>query len=118
MATGVLVDRLPALLVDVGWGLAGLGMGLAYSTLTLIVLGAAPAGKEGATSSSLQVTEQISIAVGAGLGSAAINLARALDRPEAAGIGTAFALAGIAGVVGLALSRRLSGRREAVVSRQ
>lgn len=108
MAAGVLVDRLPALLVAAGWGLAGLGMGLAYSTLTLIVLGAAPAGKEGATSSSLQVTEQISIAVGAGLGSAAINLARALDRPEGTGIGAAFALACVAGVAGLLLSRRLS----------
>ncbi|NLA35076.1 MAG: MFS transporter, partial [Actinobacteria bacterium] len=56
------------------WGVAAYGMGLAYSPLSVTVLGAAPAGEEGAASAALQLSDTLGIAIGAGIGGAIIAL--------------------------------------------
>ena len=58
----------------VAWGVAGLGMGLAYSTLSLVVLEGAPADQQGNASASLQLSSVLGSALGTGLGGAIIAL--------------------------------------------
>jgi MFS family permease len=62
----------PVATVPVAWGIAGLGMGLAYASFSLITLAGAPEGEEGRASSSLKLNEVLGSAVGAGVGGALI----------------------------------------------
>ena len=76
MAT-VLFPGTPILVGPVGWGLAGLGMGISYITLNLTMLELAPVGQEGRVSSSMQLTSVLGSALGTGLGGALIGLMQA-----------------------------------------
>jgi MFS family permease len=53
----------PVALTVIGWGLSGLGMGLAYPTTSLLTLHLSPPERLGANSAALQVTEALSVAV-------------------------------------------------------
>lgn len=107
MALVVLTSAAPVALAVAAWGVAGLGMGLAYPALSLIALRQSPEGQEGMVSSSLQVAEVLSAAVSAGLGGAAIALGERMDWTPRAGIAAAFAFALTGALVGLAAARRL-----------
>ncbi len=100
----------PAIPVAVGigaWTVAGLGIGLAYAPITLLMLREAPQGREGWASASLSLADVLGTAIGIGLGGGAVTAATAHGWPLAAGVGIAFALAGL-GALALALaSRRL-----------
>ena len=50
------------------WGIAALGMGIAYSTLALVILECASPGEEGRASAALQLSHTLCIALGTGLG--------------------------------------------------
>jgi MFS family permease len=110
MALTIVFDQLPLLLAGIGWGIGGLGMGLAYPTISLIVLAQAPSGQEGNVSGSLRVAELLSVAVGTGFGGAVIALGHRLEWAEQAGIGIAFAIALSGALVGIVASRRLPSR--------
>jgi MFS family permease len=101
---------LPAVSVYTGigaWTVAGFGMGLAYSPISLLMLREAPAGREGWASASLSLADVLGTALGIGAGGAAVAAATAHGWPLGAGVAGAFAIAG-AGGIGLALaSRRL-----------
>jgi MFS family permease len=90
-----------------GWTVAGLGMGLGYSPISLLVLREAPAGREGAASSSLHLVDVLGIALGTGIGGAAVAAGERLAWTELVGLGIAFAATGVVAVLGVALSRRL-----------
>ena len=64
----------PVALGPAMWGLAGLGMGLAYSTLSLVVLETAPGGQEGEAAGSLQLASVLGGGLGTGLGGALVAL--------------------------------------------
>ena len=68
------------------WGIAGLGVGLMYSPITVTVLASAPRGQEGAASASLELAGVLGIALGTGIGGALVALAASLDWSERAGI--------------------------------
>ena len=93
--------------VGLGQGVGGFGIGLAYATISLLVLTRAPAGQEGAISSSLRLAEQLAVAIGAGLGGAAVALGLRLGWTPRTGIGIAFAIALAGALLGLLVSRRL-----------
>ena len=103
----VLVLR-PAVPVVVGlaaWTLAGLGMGLAYAPLSLMMLRNALPGQEGQASASLNLADVLGTAIGIGVGGAAVAAAAGGDlRP---GITAAFAVAAAVGLVALAFAGRL-----------
>ena len=82
-------------------------MGLSYAPLSLMMLREAPAGREGWASASLNLSDVLGSALGAGLGGAAI--AAGADRGWAlsTGVAVAFALPAAVAVVGLVLSGRL-----------
>jgi MFS family permease len=91
----------------VAWAVAGLGMGLSYAPLSLMMLRAAPAGREGWASASLNLADVLGTALGVGAGGAAVA-AVARDRlPVSHGVAIAFAAAACGGLLALVISRRL-----------
>ena len=75
--TLVLMPVVPVAVAALAWGIAGLGMGLAYSTTTLVVLESAPPGEEGAASSAAQLANVLGTALGTGIGGSLVMLATA-----------------------------------------
>jgi MFS family permease len=102
----VLQSGTPIAVAAVAWAVAGFGIGLAYSTLSLVVLREAPPGQEGTASSALQLLDNLGVAVGAGLGGAAVAIAVSHGN-EAAGIGAAYAVSAAVALAGVAVARRL-----------
>ncbi|MDQ1375663.1 MAG: hypothetical protein QOJ09_3001 [Actinomycetota bacterium] len=94
----------------VAWGIAGIGMGLAYGPITLIVLRDAPDGQEGSMSASLALFDTLGWAVGAGIGGAVIAGSDPFGYSLAAGVAVAFAVAGAAGITLLLVTPRLTGQ--------
>jgi MFS family permease len=82
VATAVaLLPDMPVAVSIPAWGLAGLGMGLAYTTLSLAILEQAEPGQEGEASASLQLSSVLGAGLGAGLGGALIALIEARGEP-------------------------------------
>jgi len=70
--TTVLLPTTPVLVSVIAWGTAGLGMGLSFSTISLVVLEQAPQGAEGTTASAMQLLSGLGTALGTGLGGVVI----------------------------------------------
>ena len=105
---GMALDLLPSVPVAAGiaaWSVAGLGIGLAYSPLSLLMLRQAQPGQEGQASASLNLTDVLGTAIGIGAGGAAV--AAEASRDLRAGIWAAFAIAAAVGLLALAVTRRL-----------
>lgn len=92
------------------WSLAGLGMGLAYPSISLTVLGTAPAGQEGNASASLQLTDVLGVALGTGLAGAFVALGEGRGWRAEAGLEAAFAVTVAVALAGVVAARRLPGR--------
>lgn len=106
LTLGVLVTEVPVLLMLGAWAIAGLGMGLGFSTLMLAVLDDAPEGSEGATISAGQLGNTLGIALGTGIGGAVIA-ATSLDEvatPEG------FALLALGSCMVLLIAIVIAGR--------
>ena len=109
----VLLPEVPTWLSLPTVGIAGLGMGLAYSPLALIVLREAHGAEQGRASSALSLTDSLGTALGIGITGAAVAASvRATDAPVS-GLAVGFAVAIAVAGLGLILSTRLS-----VVARQ
>ncbi len=93
------------------WTVAGLGMGMCYSPITLLMMKAAPPGGEGWASASLNLADVLGSAMGIGIGGALISAAVTLGWSLATGLATAFALTAVAAVIGLLVSRNLPDSR-------
>jgi MFS family permease len=87
------------------WTVAGLGMGLAYAPLTLMMLRKAPPGQEGHASASLNLADVLGTATGIGVGGAAVAAGAGGHLPL--GIAAAFAAAAAVALIALAVTRRL-----------
>ena len=78
-------DGVPVWEAFVAWSAAGLGMGLSYAPISLMMLRAAPSGREGWASASLNLADVLGIALGVGVGGAAVAaVSRGMDRSLAA----------------------------------
>ncbi|HBZ72483.1 MAG TPA: hypothetical protein DEP35_23195 [Deltaproteobacteria bacterium] len=108
--TSALRPELPVWIVAVAWGAAGLGIGLAYSTLTLIVLERATKGQEGAAATALQLATVLGVAFGTGVGAATLGLVTAAGESQAFAIASIDALMGGAAALGLVATGRLPAR--------
>lgn len=104
--TAVLLPNVPVALAALTWGVAGLGIGIAYSTITLVVLGSARAGGEGAASSAMQLANVLGVAVGTGLGGAMLSMAT-LHGAQTLGIACVNAGAVLAAALGVVTAQRL-----------
>ena len=87
----ILSESLPVVLGVAAWGVAGLGMGLAYPGSTLVALGA-PSAQSGLAAASLLVAETVGVGAGAGAGGTLIAVAVHLERGLPLGLGWAFVL--------------------------
>jgi len=101
----VLQPRVPVAEGLAAWTVAGLGMGLAYAPISLMMLKKAPPGQEGRVSASLNLADVLGTAIGIGVGGAAVAAAAGHDLRL--GITVAFAAAAAVGLAALALTPRL-----------
>ena len=98
--------QVPLAVAYVGWGIVGLGMGIAFATVPLAAMRASESGEESSELSSVLLMDMLGVATGAGLGGAAVAMSDAFDATLRTGIAGAF---GIALVTALALAA-ISGR--------
>ena len=103
----VLNDGVPAWLSVPAWGIAGLGIGMAYSSISLTVLRHAPAGSEGAAASSMQLADILGNALGTGLGAVAVASAVAASGSAILGVALTDSIAGALAVAGIVIASRL-----------
>jgi len=82
----ILIPAIPALVAIVAWGVGGLGMGLAYSTISLVVLETAPKDQVGSASASMELSSVLGTALGTGLGGVIIAFAAGSGRSQSWGI--------------------------------
>ncbi|MFN8644597.1 MAG: MFS transporter [Candidatus Binatia bacterium] len=101
------IDRLPLWPAVAVWSIAGLGMGLAYASISVTVLGLAAPGQEGNASASLQLTDVLGVVLGTGAGGAFIAIGSARGWPPASSLQLAFAVMLAMAVFGIAAARRL-----------
>ncbi|WP_408898983.1 MFS transporter [Nocardioides sp. R1-1] len=104
----VALPGVPLVVPVLGWGVAGLGIGMAFSTLSVLALATATPGEEGATSSALQLDDYLSNSVGLALGGV-VFAGFAASAPVPAATGLVVAAAVLAGLA-LLPAARLAGR--------
>jgi MFS family permease len=102
----------PVWLAAVAWAVTGLGIGVAYSTATLICIETAPAGSEGAASAAIQLANTLGIALGTGLAGGVVSLG-AMTVGLAPGIAIANLLMLVVGSLALSLVPRMPDRAPA-----
>jgi MFS family permease len=89
------------------WGLAGFGIGLAYGPLSLVVLADASPSRQGAASTSLQLSDNLGTAFGAGVSGVAVAAGHAAGAGPAVGIVVAFGIAASVGLGGVLVATRI-----------
>ncbi len=106
----ILIPGVPALVAIVAWGVGGLGMGLAYSTISLVVLETAPKDQVGSASASMELSAVLGEALGTGVGGVIIAFTVGTGRSQSWGIAVIDIL--VIAVTGLACltAIRLPGR--------
>jgi predicted MFS family arabinose efflux permease len=77
-----------------------------------MMMRAAPSGREGWASASLNLADVLGIALGVGVGGAAVAAVSRGSQPIAGGVVIAFAAAALAAVLALVVARRLPGSLE------
>ncbi len=82
----------PIAFAVLAWAIGGLGMGLGYAPLSLIVLGEAEPGKEGAATASLQLSDTLGVALGTGASGAIVAAGAALHWSGATALTIAFSI--------------------------
>ncbi len=106
----VLSPAVPIIVASFAWGVAGVGMGLGYAPLTLIVLAEAPPDAQGQATAALQLSDVLGTALGTGTGGAVIAFAAGTGQPAWVGLAGAFVVGAVVGLIGLALTGRLRGQ--------
>ncbi|MEA2518456.1 MAG: hypothetical protein QOF49_536 [Chloroflexota bacterium] len=106
----ILSPDVPLIVGVAMWGVAGFGMGLSYSTLSLVVLREAAVEEQGAATAGLQLSDILGTALGTGIGGALIAFGSRAGEPAWIGLGATFGIALLVAVIGLGLTPRL-GRR-------
>lgn len=87
-----IVGVLPVWVVVLGWTFAGLGMGLGYSTNSLVILSQVREGESGKVSSQLNSAEVLLAALAAGIGGALIAWSKTSDLQLDVPIGYTFVM--------------------------
>jgi MFS family permease len=105
----ILWRQVPVAFGFVGWSVGGLGIGLSYASISVTVLREAPPGREGAVTSGLQLTDQLGVSLGTGLGGVAVAIGAAASWDPATGIALTWGLAAIVAAVGMVVGRRMPG---------
>ena len=97
----------PLGLIYIAWAMAGFGMGVAFPVIPLSVMAGADEGAEARELSPTLLMDTLGIAVGAGLGGAAITLATGAGATLATGLSIAFAIAAASAITLALLAHRI-----------
>lgn len=103
----VLLPGVPLLVPAACWTVAGFGMGMSFSGISLVVLATAEPGSEGEATSAMQLTDVLGNALGTGAAGAAVAAGVALGWATSTGLFVAFGIAAAAAATGALTSRRL-----------
>jgi MFS family permease len=103
----VLWSQVPLWIAPLAWAIAGFGIGIAYSPLSLSALGWAIPGQEGRASSAVQLTDLLGTAFGTGTAGAVVAAVVAHGGGHRLGLGVAFTVAGAVAAFGVLISPRL-----------
>jgi len=101
------VGELAFWVIHVGWTIAGLGMGLGYSAHAQMTLRCAPAASYGTATASLQVFDNLGIALGAGATGVVVTLGDHLGWDPGAGVSVALIGPVAVALIGVGVTRRL-----------
>jgi MFS family permease len=105
-----LSDDVPLWTIAVAWSIGSFGMGSAFAPLSLVTLDHAEAGREGAASGSLQLSDQLGFALGTGIGGACVALGEGIGWLESSSLLLAAGITATVGVTGAVLAGRLPTR--------
>jgi MFS family permease len=97
----------PPAVAVVAWAVAGLGMGLSYAPLSLVVLADAAPGAEGTASAALTLCDTLGVALGTGIAGAIVAAGATFGWTRADALTGAFALCGAFALVTAAGAERL-----------
>ncbi len=100
----LLSSSVPPWFAVVAWAVAGLGMGLAFTTCSAAILEAAPPGQEGSVSASLQLAQVLGAALATGIGGAIVAA-------PFAGVPPAFGIGVVDGLMLVAITTAIVGAR-------
>ena len=103
-------DHTPIFVAVVAATVSAFGMGLSYSPVSVTMLAQAEDGREGTASAALGLTDTLGIAIGTGIGGAAVALAHARGWTDSAGAQLAAAGPLLGALAGAFAARRLPGR--------
>jgi hypothetical protein len=96
----------PIAIAVLAWGVAGLGMGLAYSPISLVTLAQAKPGAEGEASASLQLSDTLGVALGTGTTGAIVAAGAAIGSTRGDALSVAFVVcAAVAIITSIAAAR-------------
>jgi MFS family permease len=104
----VLVPEVPVVAAVAAWSVAGLGMGLSYSPLSLTVLRDAPPESQGAATAGLQLSDVRGTSLGTGIGGALIAFGHREGYEGWVGLAAAFAMGAAVAVIGFLVAARMS----------
>ncbi|HTZ23303.1 MAG TPA: MFS transporter [Streptosporangiaceae bacterium] len=102
----VLLPSVPPELAIVAWAVAGLGIGTAYSPLSVTTLDLAAPGEEGRATSALQLCDVLGQAIGTGV-AGAIVAAAAAGIGHRPGVALAFSFGIVVALIGVIVGARL-----------
>ena len=116
VAGSTTADGVPVAMAAVGWAFGGLGMGLSFATVSVLILSGAPEGQTGYASSSVHLADTLGIAVGAGVAGAIVSAGDSVGWANATSVGIVFGSMVAVGLLGSVLSLRLPDRPPASLS--
>ena len=111
VAIGALPDLVPFWVIHLGWAAGGLGMGLAYAAHAQLTLRSAPAREYGAATASLQLLDNLGVALGTGAVGVVVTFGDDSGWPPGDAVALALIVPTVAAAFGLLLSRRLPAGR-------
>ena len=107
-----LIHELPVGIAIASWGIAGLGMGIAYNTDSVLAIQAESEHSAATVTSSMQLTDSLGQVLGTGVGGVVLALAGWTRLGTPAGIGITFGLTIAVCSIGILLAPRMSGVKE------
>jgi len=107
---GIAATMFPAVPLAAGiaaWAVAGFGIGVAYSPISLTVLGLAPSARVGASAAALQLCEALGVAMGTGVSGAVVALGDGAGMAPRSMLLLAFGICALVTLVGVAAAGRI-----------
>ncbi len=103
----VLIPAIPGWVGLLAWGVAGFGMGLAFSPLAHVAMEVADKGKEGKATTALQLSDTLGAALGIGVAGVLVSTVGALTDSEVTGLVLTFGMATAVLLLGAVLGTRV-----------